>query len=510
MASLPFKHPKGLSYFTFDEIDMDDRGRTDYGDLSHLATSIKTYGLIQAPLAVPYDPPVNGKRVRLIAGGRRTMAMLSLAPSHIPLALRSDIKDTGTLVELELEENINRKDMSWMEEALLIRKAHYHHKVAGMALSESWGASQTGRLFKKSTAHVQHALLVADKIIDGDTELAACTSIGGAYDLLLRRKEQEVDGMVARSQLGKRAAAHAATTATSKSSTPISPMPPGTGMHVRSNAEDDIDAIFAEPVTALESLEAHPPVGVDTFFNGRSEFPLSEWCTMGDSIQTILPSWPDASVDAIITDPPYGIDINEEHLANAAEIAGTHIRSENIAMFPEMIAQFYRVLKDRAYCIFWFDIEHYERLKKLAIKAGFAVQNHPVTWVKTHQCKNLAPKTNFTSKTEFAMVCRKGTATLQIAGPDSIIVADGSIDKKMYSNPFAKPYSVWAHLILPTTRPGDVVADPFAGQMSCPRALLNLGRIPKAVELDEHHYNKGITILASLIKELAGDKVMIY
>jgi len=501
MASLPFKHPKGCTYALFSELDLEGRGRADYGDLEGMAASIKLYGLMQAPLAVPLDPPEDGKRYRLVTGGRRTLAMQSLNPSHIPITLRHDIKDRGTLIEMELEENIQRKDMSWTEECLLIRKAHLHHKAANIKLDQSWGTKQTGRLFNKSAAHVTHALVVADKLIENDVELAACTSLNNAYSLLLARKEQEVDAFLSKRILTKNKP-------TAQPSLNVSPTPPGTGMQVVGNS-DELDALINGDIDFLSQSPATTPIGTTTFFNGRTDFPLSEWCTLGDSVKEIMPSWPDACVDHIITDPPYGIEITEEHLANAREIEATHDRSDNLAMFPEMLRQFYRVLKDRGYCIFWIDIEHIDLLKTLARKAGFSVQNHPIVWVKTHQCKNLAPGTNFTNKVEHAIVCRKGTATLQLTGPDNVIVADGSVDRKLYSNPFAKPYAVWAHLIQAVSRQGDTIADPYAGQMSCPRACINLGRIPKAVELESIHYNKGITILSDTIKEIAGNSVSI-
>jgi DNA modification methylase len=505
MARLPFKHPAGCNYIDFDSIDRGNRGRDNYPGIPELAESIKTLGLLNPPVLQLLDPPVGTYTHRLIGGERRMLAMQSLGAAKIPCIIRKDVDFEGHRIELEIAENMEREDFTWQEVCKLIYKSHNIYKAESRARSETWGAKETGKLFKKSAAHVAHALLVAEALINDDKEIYACESITSAYNVLLRRKEQEGDEILARHQLQNTAGA------TSRPINISTPAPKQSGISIVTN-DDDMDAVFGSgssvSTTPDGAVSLATPTGNSLFFNGLTDFPLSSWCSRGDSME-VMATIDAESIDHIITDPPYGIDIDNDHLVNMSEVANTHVKSENLTMFPGMWAQFARILKPRSYCIVWIDLEHWELHRQLAKQNGFKLQNHPFTWLKTHQCKNNSPGTNFTNNTEFAIVARKGTATLETKGSLSGIAADGSIDRKMYSNPFSKPYEVWSHLITAVSRVGDTIGDFYAGQMSCPRAAINLGRVPRAVEIDQNHYNKGINILSDLIKEMAGKDVKI-
>lgn len=493
MASLKFKHPAGATYALFDEIDLTDRGREDYGDIDALQASIREFGLIQLPMAIPLDPPVNGKKYRLLTGGRRTHAINLMGSSHIPLALRRDAIAKDQQFLIELEENLQRKEMTWQEMAKLIHKSHLHFKANGGKSDSAWGHKQTGALFGVSSTHASHAVHVATCLMTGDEEINRASSINEAYSILLRRKEQELDADLSRKYRGARPTINvSAPLANGSSPSPVTV--------IDNDLEGELDRILGSQST--------PTASNDTL----AEYPISSWCTQGDSCmgaEPVLDTWEAESVDHIITDPPYGIDVDDETLVNAAEIKATHDRAENIAMFPAMFHKCFRVLRDRGYAIFFMDIEHRELLEGLATAAGFSVQKTPFHWVKTHRCKNLAGATNFTNNVEHALICRKGTATLENKGALNYIIANGEIERRMYSNPFAKPYEVWKHLIEAVSRPKQIIADPFAGQMSCPRACLHLNREFRAVEFEPHHYNKGLLILEKAIKEIAGSNAKI-
>lgn len=85
------------------QIVVGERRRLEYGDLHELAASIEQYGLIH-PIVVDADG-------RLVAGERRLKACQSLGWTEI------DVRDFGALTdaersEIELEENLRRKDLT--------------------------------------------------------------------------------------------------------------------------------------------------------------------------------------------------------------------------------------------------------------------------------------------------------------------------------------------------------------------------------------------------------------
>jgi hypothetical protein len=94
-----------------DRIRVEDRHRADLGDLSDLSASIAALGLLQ-PIVVTTDG-------RLIAGQRRLEACRSLGWTEVDVHFITDREDAISLVEMERDENICRKDMTPTEKIRL-------------------------------------------------------------------------------------------------------------------------------------------------------------------------------------------------------------------------------------------------------------------------------------------------------------------------------------------------------------------------------------------------------
>jgi ParB family chromosome partitioning protein len=91
------------------------RIRGDYGDIHELAESMKRFGQI-SPITV------NRKNV-LIAGGRRLEAAKFLGWKAIS-ALVIDADEKLAMLELEIEENVQRRDFTGEEIAIASKKLH--------------------------------------------------------------------------------------------------------------------------------------------------------------------------------------------------------------------------------------------------------------------------------------------------------------------------------------------------------------------------------------------------
>lgn len=83
-----------------------DRRREDLGDIAALAASISRHGLLH--------PIVVDEQTRLVAGGRRLAAAKQLGWARIEIRRLGDLTDTE-LREIELEENVRRKDLTEYE-----------------------------------------------------------------------------------------------------------------------------------------------------------------------------------------------------------------------------------------------------------------------------------------------------------------------------------------------------------------------------------------------------------
>lgn len=140
------------------EIQIPERFRVDYGDLHELAESIKRFGLIQ-PIVVT---KVDGN-FTLVAGARRLLSSTQIGLEEIEVVLFESL-DVISRREIELEENIRRKQFTWQEELrateelVEIRKAKTPRGL--------WGVeAQVGK-------EVAETLHVSEAMVSQDTQLA--------------------------------------------------------------------------------------------------------------------------------------------------------------------------------------------------------------------------------------------------------------------------------------------------------------------------------------------------
>ena len=96
-----------------EEIKVRKRVRRDLGDIGAMADSLKRFGQI--------NPIVINKKNVLIAGERRLEAARSLGWRTIS-AVVADISDELTMLEYEMEENIQRRDFTHEETDEAVKK----------------------------------------------------------------------------------------------------------------------------------------------------------------------------------------------------------------------------------------------------------------------------------------------------------------------------------------------------------------------------------------------------
>lgn len=112
-----------------------DRARLDYGDIEGLAKSIEKYGLLQ-PITVD-------EKMNLLAGGRRFAAHQHLGWLTIDVVV-VPVKAKIDALEIELIENIHRKDLKWPERANLEKRIADHYASQGVPKSQRAQAADRG------------------------------------------------------------------------------------------------------------------------------------------------------------------------------------------------------------------------------------------------------------------------------------------------------------------------------------------------------------------------------
>ncbi|MEM5794434.1 MAG: site-specific DNA-methyltransferase [Candidatus Aenigmatarchaeota archaeon] len=181
---------------------------------------------------------------------------------------------------------------------------------------------------------------------------------------------------------------------------------------------------------------------------------------LGDALK-LIKEIPDETIDAIITDPPYGL--KKEGIRN----------DEDLTTFYKILPECYRVLKNNSFFITFFSTKF---LPKLFI-------NNP--FVYFWQIIFYSPKANVKSpigitKYMSCFIFKKGNPKIiqpnkdlfeHIAGTKMIEPDEGYID-----HPTPKPKHFIRDILIMFTKENDLILDPFIGSGSTAIACKQLNR----------------------------------
>jgi|TARA_Y100000310_G_scaffold69164_1_gene64601 ParB-like chromosome segregation protein Spo0J len=140
----------------------DDRFREDLGDLTELIESIKDKGILQ-PITVT-------TKGRLVAGARRLAAAREAGLEEVPVVARM-ITSEIDLREIELLENIARKDFTWVERAKLEKKIFELKKEE----DPDWSTRKQASYLDSSNGRTARRILMAD-VLDAVPDLEDCAT----------------------------------------------------------------------------------------------------------------------------------------------------------------------------------------------------------------------------------------------------------------------------------------------------------------------------------------------
>ncbi|NJS14917.1 MAG: ParB/RepB/Spo0J family partition protein [Sphingopyxis sp.] len=167
------------------------RRHFDEAAIEELADSIRVRGLLQ-PILVRAAP--DGSGYQLVAGERRWRAAQRAGLHDIPALVRSF--DDSATYEIALVENIQREDLTAIEEALGYRRliGDYGHSVDAL-----------GRLVGKSRSHIANLLRLLDLpepvqalVADGSLAMGHARALIGHADAELLARRVVAEGLSVR------------------------------------------------------------------------------------------------------------------------------------------------------------------------------------------------------------------------------------------------------------------------------------------------------------------------
>lgn len=187
-----------------------------------------------------------------------------------------------------------------------------------------------------------------------------------------------------------------------------------------------------------------------------------------------LRSLPDASVDLVITDPPYESLEKYRAIGTTTRLKNSKASSNkwfdifHDERFPELMAEVARVLKKNRHFYLFCNSETMFVVKPMGEDAGFKFWK-PLVWDK----RKIGMGYHYRARYEFILFFEKGKRKLNNLGIPDILEAD----RVWRGYPTEKPVAVSDILVSQSTQPGEVVIDPFMGSGSAGVAAVTAGRV---------------------------------
>ncbi len=427
--------PKGeLRTVPIKDIKVSARFRKEYGDLDELCESIKEHGIIQ-PISLNRD-------LELAAGGRRYAAAVMAGLTEIPALIRDTVDQIDKL-EIELFENIHRKDMEWAEEVALTKAINdlYISKYG-----KEWSGRKTAQLLGKSTGGVADNIKLA-KAIEEVPELAKCKNKHEATKLLKKVEKAQVVEELAKKQ------------------------------------EERIKKEKANGIDQLARADANFRIG--DCFDGLEDT-ISVFREMGRA----------SNISLIEVDPPYAIDLQELKQQKGVTDANLEkykeISRENYPNFLNRLTSLlYKVAAPDSWVVFWFGPTWFCEVKSALINAGFKVDDIPGIWIKGSEDseghgQTNQPKYYLGRAYEPFFIARKGSPEIQKQGrPNTFLFRP--VPPNLKYHPTQRPIDLISEILTTFTTPGSTVLVPFLGSGATLRAAYRCKMNAFGWELNEHN-----------------------
>jgi ParB/RepB/Spo0J family partition protein len=158
-------------------VDRDKRQRRELRNISDLASSIQRLGLMH--------PPILERSGELRTGERRFEAIKLLGWTHLPVQFTDEL-DQAQLQLLELEENLQRENITWEEEC---RAVLAYHSIR-LANDAGWTKVGTADAIGRSPQWVSDHLGVAQEQHKGNAKLSEVKKYSTARNVVSRMNER--------------------------------------------------------------------------------------------------------------------------------------------------------------------------------------------------------------------------------------------------------------------------------------------------------------------------------
>lgn len=440
-----------LKMISISQIWWGDRYRDDLGDLSGLKASILEKGIIQ-PVSVCQVPVENegDSPYKLLTGERRITAIMELIRegnkdlSDIPAIIRS-VEDEADEREVELYENVFRKDFSWDERVKLVNEIDRLNK----AKDSNWSLRKTADYLGCGVATVSR-----------QTQLAAALEI---MPELADEAKTEADAFKILKKLEEK--------------------------HVTQELHN-------RQATRVSKSE------MDFLRIADSNY------IVGDVFKGLASLKNNGIVNFIECDPPYGIDLNEmkkvEGPTSTVKSYNEVESSEYKTFMTNLSKELYRVAGKDCWMIMWYGPSNHQIVLEALRDSGWFVGEIPAMWVKPSG-QTMQPSTNLANCYEPFFVCRKGNPVLCKQGRSNVFSFPPVHGPKKY-HPTERPLHLIQEILNTFCFVGAVVLVPFVGSGATLRSCYLEGMKCFGFDLNDEYKPKFMLAVEEDLRKLNGDE----
>ena len=441
-------------------VDRDVRQRKQI-NTKNLLESIRVRGVIN-PVIVE---PLGQDTYRLVAGERRLEASRELGLPDIPARLLADLDQIESQI-IELEENIKRQDLHWLEYCFAVQTIH--QLFSGR--SPDWTQVATGGSIGLSLGLVSLYLRIAKEFSPGGSLVGKEATWGSAreaYNFLLRKDAREqgeaaqgiiddIDGLVGPAEQQAEAAAEAAAEVAGQ----VTVTAPGTDTAASNQT------VWAGPAARPPARPAvRPPESI-----------------LHESFVQWAPKYSGPKFNLIHCDFPYGIKLFDGPQSGGSRHAD-YDDSEDVywRLLGCLLDNIDRLMARSSHLVFWFSEKHGDRTRQAFREANqklielnsppLVFVTHPLIWLKSDNT-GIAADSKMTPRHVYE------TALMAVRGARQIVRIVGDAysaptDRKLH--PSAKPEPVLRHFFSMLVDEHTRLLDPTCGSGSALRAAESLG-----------------------------------
>lgn len=204
-------------------------------------------------------------------------------------------------------------------------------------------------------------------------------------------------------------------------------------------------------------------------------------CVINDDALNVLPTLPDDSVAAVVSDPPYGMRMRATSMRTKSTLPKI---ANDERPFIWWLGQAFRVTRPGGALLCFCRWDCQDVFRNAAATAGYKLKSQIIwdrVWHGTGDCAG-----QFAPQHEVVWFATKGRCLLRGKRPRSVLRVR-KVDPRKLRHLAEKPVELLRRLVAAVTDPGDVVLDPLCGVGSTGVAALQLRRRFIGIELDPAH-----------------------